>query len=101
MATRRTPARRTTKADLPARPTPEFEGQTVDEMRVRIQGTIPFDTDATGAPVSINDILEIKVDYRVEGVMHIRDKGGKLVREHVLRPIRVSGVTWHSANGKF
>lgn len=77
------------------RPLPAFEGRVVDAVRVKISGTAPV--DELDEVLSVDDRVLMLAEYRVVGVRHVVDENtGNLVREHVIKPIRMDLHPWDS-----
>lgn len=81
----------------PSPPLPRFEGQTVDGSSVRISGLSALD-NAEGIVISTDDRVRIVGEFKVVGIRHYVDKDGKLIREQVIKPLRVETCPWDPAD---
>jgi hypothetical protein len=80
------------------RPTiPSFEGQNVDTSTVKISGLSALD-NAEGLVVSTDDRVRLVGEFTVVGIRHYVDKNGDLVREQVLKPVKVETCPWNPAD---
>ena len=79
------------------RPIPAFEGRVVDGVRVKISGSAPVDD--LDEVLSVDDRVLMLAEYRVVGVRHIVDEQtGNLIREHVIKPIRMDLHPWDASD---
>lgn len=74
-------------------PLPRFEGQTVDGSTVKISGLSSLD-NAEDIVISTDDRVRIVGEFKVVGVRHYVDKDGHLIREQVLKPLKVETCPW-------
>lgn len=77
----------------PTPPIPAFEGQAVDNSTIKISGLSAIE-DVDGVVISTDDRVRLIGEFTVTGIRHYRDKDGQLVREQVLKPVRVEMCPW-------
>lgn len=71
---------------VPGAHLPAYEGQQVNEVKVKIAGLSAVDLP-DDVVVSIDDRVRLVGEFRVTGVRHYVNDKGDLVREQVLKPI--------------
>jgi len=85
----------------PQAPIPAFEGRVVDQVSIKIAGTMPTDDLPEDLVVSVDDRVRLVGEYKVVGVRHYADpRTGDLVREQVLKPIFVNTIPWDESDPK-
>lgn len=81
----------------PAPPVPNFEGRSVDGLRVKVVGRA--DLDDLDEVLSVDDRVLMLAEYRVVGVRHyVDEKNGDLIREASIKPIRMDLHPWDEAD---
>ncbi len=74
---------------------PRFEGQIVEELRVKLPGVSTLDLDAD--PHKLDDIVRLVVTARINRVDHLIDeRSGRLVRTETLKVIEALEVPWEA-----
>lgn len=85
----------------PTAPIPAFEGRVVDQVAIRIAGSMPTDGLPENLIVSVDDRVRLVGEYKVVGVRHYVDpRTGDLVREQMLKPILVDTIPWDASDPK-
>ena len=70
-------------------PIPQFEGTDVAATRIRVSGLSQVDV-GQDLVISTDDRVRMVGEFRVVGVRHyVDDKTGDLIREQVVKPIRM------------
>ena len=80
---------------IPSEPIPAFEGTAVAGTRVRVAGMSQVDI-GEDVVVSTDDRVRLVGEFRVVGVRHyVDEKTGDLLREQVLKPLRMDLCPWN------